>query len=176
MRIRPRYLLFPCFFGIREKVVPVGMRDFLVSMVDLEKPYGGGNVLFLGLSPRGDETQAPEGRRGLIAQTLIPFEGWERTSWTFLQESVVNHLNQIIPFLENYLDFFDFEWAGRQVGRWSYPHFLYETIGPFDWRAGVIPTQLSKDLYFIGKENFPYLGLEGQVLSGLLVAHQVLKK
>ena len=175
-KIRPRYLLFPWFLGIREKVVPVGMRDSLVSILDLEKTYGGGNVLFLALSPRGDETAAPEGRRGLIAQSLIPFERWEQTSLASHQESVTKHLKHVVPFLENHIDFSDFEWAGRQVGRWSYPGFLYETTGPFDWRAGVIPTRLSSDLYFVGKENFPYLGLEGEVLSGLLVADQVLKK
>jgi len=29
-RVQPRYVLFPCFFGIREKTVPSGMRDLLV--------------------------------------------------------------------------------------------------------------------------------------------------
>ena len=88
----------------------------------------------------------------------------------------MKHLNHVIPFLDRYIDLSDFEWAGRHVGRWSYPHFLYETTGPFDWRAGVIPTRLSNDLYFTGKENFPYLGLEGEVLSGLLAANQILEK
>ena len=41
---------FPLFFGIREKVVPVGMKDLLVSILDLEKPYGEGN--FLSLEPQ----------------------------------------------------------------------------------------------------------------------------
>ena len=126
MRIQPRYLLFPCFLGIREKVVPVGMRDLLVSILDLEKPYGEGNVLFLSLSPRGDETAAPEGRRALTVQSLIPLGSWARLSLVH-QESVMNHLSHLIPFLDPYLDFTDFEWASEQIGRWSYPHFLYET-------------------------------------------------
>ena len=152
------------------------MRDFLVSILNLEKPYGEGNVLFLALSPRGDETAAPEGRRGLTVQSPIRFENWKQASSASLQASVMKHLIRVIPFLDRYIEFTDFEWADRQVGRWSYPHFLYEARGPFDWRAGVIPTQLSKDLYFIGKENFPYLGIEGEVLGGLLAAKEILGK
>ena len=59
--------------GIRDKVVPGGMRDLLVSIRDLEKPYEEGNVLCLRLSPRGDEGEAPEGRRALTVQSLAPF-------------------------------------------------------------------------------------------------------
>jgi len=37
-------------------VVPVGMQDLLVSILDLEKPYEEGNVLFLSLVPKGTNT------------------------------------------------------------------------------------------------------------------------
>jgi phytoene dehydrogenase-like protein len=176
MKIQPRYLLFPCFLGISEKVVPVGMRDLLVSMLDSGEPYGEGNVLFLSLSSKGDETAAPDGHRALTVQSLIPFGSWSQAALTSHQESVMSHLNHLIPFLDRYLEFTDSEWANEQLGRWSYPHFLYETTRAFNWREGVIPTELSNDLYFTGKENFPYLGLEGEVLSGLMAADQILKK
>jgi hypothetical protein len=48
--------------------------------------------------------------------------------------------------------------------------------GDFQWRERIVPTRISKDLYFTGKENHPHLGLEGEVLSGLMVAEQILKK
>jgi phytoene dehydrogenase-like protein len=174
-RIQPRYVLYPCFMGIRDKVVPVGMGDLLVSIRDLEKPYEEGNVLCLRLSPRGDEREAPEGRRALTVLSLAPFRSWTQLSLAH-QESIMNHLRRLIPFLEQNLDFADFEWACQQTGQWSYPHFLYETTGEFDWREGVIPTRISRDLYSIGKENFPYLGLEGEVLSGLMATSQVLER
>jgi phytoene dehydrogenase-like protein len=173
--IHPRYFLVPCFFGIREKVVPVGMRDLLVSILDPEKPYEEGNVLFLSLSPRGNERMAPEGCRALTVQSLAPFRSWNGVSSAH-RESVMNHLTHLIPFLEPYLDLSEFEWAGQQTGHWSYPHYLYEINGPLRWREGVVPTRLSRNLYFIGKENFPHLGLEGEVLGGLMVAQQMLKK
>lgn len=173
--IHPRYLLVPCFLGIREKVVPIGMRDLLVSILDLEKPYEEGNVLFLSLSRRGDERMAPEGCRALTVQSLAPFRSWNGVSPAH-RESVMNHLTHLIPFMESYLDLSEFEWAGQQTGHWSYPHYLYEINGPLRWREGVVPTRLSRNLYFIGKENFPHLGLEGEVLGGLMVAQQVLKK
>jgi hypothetical protein len=88
----------------------------------------------------------------------------------------MKHLNHLIPFLEQFLEFTDFDWANEQIRRWSYSHFLYEATSRFDWREGVVPIRLSKRLYFTGKENFPYLGVEGEVLSGLMVAEQILKK
>lgn len=177
-RVQPRYVLFPCFLAIREKTVPSGMRDLLVSMLDLLKPYEEGNVLFLSLSPKGDGTVAPEGRRALTVQSLVPFRSlgrWNQASFVSHQESVMKHLDHLIPFLEQFLEFTDFDWTHEQVRRWSYPHFVYETMGEFDWREGLVPNCLSRDLYLIGKENFPYLGLEGEVLGGLKVAKRILK-
>ena len=174
-RIQPRYILFPCFFGIREKVVPVGMKDLLISILDLEKPCEGGNLLSLGFSPEGDEGAAPDGRRSLTVQTLIPFRDWAQVSLVH-QEAIMKHLNHLIPFLDSYLDFNDFDWASEQTGRWSYPHIVYKVPGGFNWREGVVPARLAKGLYFIGKENFPYLGLEGEVWSGLRAAKQILQK
>jgi len=40
----------------------------------------------------------------------------------------------------------------------------------------LIPIRISKNLYFIGKENFPYLGLEGEVWGGLRVGEEILKR
>ena len=175
-RIQPQYVLLPFFLGIREKVIPVGMRDLLISVLDLEKPFDGGNFILLSLSPKGDETNAPEGRRALTVESLVLFEDWDQTSLVEHQKSVMRHLEHLFPFLDRYIDFTDFSWANEQVARWSYPHFLYKTNSDFHWREGVVPTRISKNLYFIGKENLPYLGLEGEVFSGLMVAEQILKR
>jgi phytoene dehydrogenase-like protein len=175
-RIQPLYILIPFFLGIREKVIPVGMRDLLISISNLEKPYHAANLLFLSLSPKGHETTAPVGRRALTVESLVPLEEWDQTSLGDHQKGVMKHLEQLFPFLENYIDFSNFSWAGEQVPRWSYPHFLFKTTSKFRWREGVVPIRMSRNLFFIGKENFPYLGLEGEVFSGLMVAEQILQK
>jgi phytoene dehydrogenase-like protein len=175
-KIEPRYALVPVFLGIREKVVPVGMRDLLVSIMDLEKPYEGGNVLFLSLSKKGDETQAPEGKRALTVQSFMPFGEWDENSFAEHQKGVMKHIHHLIPFLEKHIEFTDWDWTKGQFFCWSYPHFLYEMGSDFQWREGIVPTRISKNLYFSGKENFPYLGLEGEILSGLMVGKEILKK
>ena len=175
-RIQPRYVLLPFFLGIREKVIPVGMRDLLISILDLKKPYDGGNLLLLALSPKGDESKAPEGRRALTVESLVPLEEWDQISLAEHQKGVMKHLEHLFPFLDKYIDFTDFRWASEQVAHWSYPHFLYQTTSDFYWRKGVVPSRISRNLYFIGKENFPYMGLEGEVFSGLMVAEQILQK
>ncbi len=175
-RIPPRYVLIPLFLGIREKVVPVGMRDLLVSILDLNKPYEGGNLLFLNLSQKGDETEAPDRRRALTVESLMIPKKWDPDSFVEHQKGVMKHLYHLFPFLEEHIEFMDWDWANEQFPCWSYPHFFYETPSDFQWREGVVPNRISKNFYFIGKENFPYLGMEGEVLSGLMVAQQILEK
>jgi len=175
-KIQPRYLILPLFLGIREKVVPVGMRNLLVSILDLDKPYEGGNLLFLSLSQKGDEAEAPEGRRALIVESLMPPKAWGPDSFVEHQKGVMKHLYHLFPFLEEHIEFAEWDWAKEQFSCWSYPHFLYETTFDFQWREGVVPHRISRNLYFIGKENFPYLGMEGEVLSGLIVAKKILEK
>jgi phytoene dehydrogenase-like protein len=176
-RIQPRYIVLPFFMGIREKIVPVGMKDLLVSVIDLDKPLEKGNLVFVALSPKGDEMQAPEGRRALMAGSLLPYEETaavrNQDALAEHQKAVMEHLRRIIPFLENHIEFIDTDWTRDQILCWSYPHFLYETRPPFRWTRGVVPTRVSKKIYFTGKENFPYLGLEGEILAGLMVGTQV---
>lgn len=175
-KIQPRYALLPLFLGIDEKVVPVGMRDLLVSILDLEKPYGGGNLLLLHLSPKGEGEWAPEGKRAVTVESLISVEQWDPSSLDEHLKGVMRHLHHLFPFLEQYTEFTDSSWAKEQFSCWSYPHFLYETNHDFKWGEGVVPARLSKNLYFVGKENFPYLGLEGEILSGRLVGKQLLER
>jgi len=174
-KVQPRYALVPVFLGIHEKVVPVGMKDHLVSLLDSEKPVEAGNVLFMTLSPKEDTNQAPEKKRALVAEGLIPFGKWDRVSMEEHQKGVMKHLHHLIPFLDRYVEFEDFSYGKEQISCWSYPHFLYETLSPFHGQDGVVPTRLSKNLYFVGKENFPHLGLKGEILGGWRVAQQILK-
>jgi len=174
-KVYPRYALVPVFLGIHEKVVPVGMRDHLVSLLDSEKSVEAGNLLFMTLSPDEDTNQAPEKKRALVAEGLIPFGKWDRVSMEEHQKGVMKHLHHLIPFLDQYVEFEDFSYGMEQISCWSYPHFLYETLSPFHGQDGVVPTRLSKNLYFVGKENFPHLGLRGEILGGWRVAQQILK-
>jgi len=46
----------------------------------------------------------------------------------------------------------------------------------FQWRRGIVPIRVTKHLYVSGRENFPYLGFEGAVLSGIMCGEQVLRE
>jgi phytoene dehydrogenase-like protein len=175
-KVPPRYALVPVFLGIQEEVVPVGMRDHLVSLLDSGKPVESGNLLLVTLSPKEDSRQAPEKKRALVAEGLIPVGKWDRVSMEEHQKGVMEHLHHLIPFLDRYVEFEDFSYGKEQISCWSYPHFLYEALSPFHRQDGVVPTRLSKNLYFVGKENFPHLGLKGEILGGWRVALQILKK
>ncbi len=175
-KIKSSFMLIPLFLGIDEKAVPVGMNDHLVSILDPGKPYDGANVLFLSLSLKGDKTMAPAGKRALTVEGLMDAGKWGLTDPAEYQQRVMDHLYSLFPFLEQYIDFVDFQWARDHVSRWSYSHFLYEAVSDFDWREGIVPTRMSKRVYFVGKENFPYLGLGGEVFSGMTAAQHILKQ
>jgi phytoene dehydrogenase-like protein len=175
-RIKPLYVVTPLFLGIQEKVIPVGMKDHLISFLDLEKPYEDGNLLLLSMSPKGDKTRAPEDRRALTVEGLIDAGKWDQIDLASYKEKVMKHLYHLFPFLENYIELVDFEWIRDQFSKWSYSHFIYGSTSDFYWREGMVPTRISENTYFIGKENFPYWGLAGEVFSGLTVARQILKK
>jgi phytoene dehydrogenase-like protein len=175
-KIKPLYMLIPLFLGIDEKVIPVGMKDLLVSVLDPEKPYDDGNVLFLSLSSKGDRTRAPEGKRALTVESLMEAEKWGQINLADYQQGVMNHLCSLFPFLEQYIELVDFQWAGEHVSRWSYSHFLYEPSSDFYWREGMVPIKMAKKICFVGKENFPYLGLGGEVFSGMIAGQHILKQ
>jgi len=175
-KIKPLYVITPLFVGIHEKVIPVGMKDHLISLLDLERPYEDGNLLFLSMSPKGDKTRAPEERRALTVEGLIDAEKWDQIDLASYQQKVMNHLYHLFPFLENYVEFVDFQWVSEQSPKWSYSHFLYESGSDFSWWKGVVPLRMSKSVYFVGKENFPYWGVGGEILGGLTVAQRILKK
>ena len=175
-KIRPLYKTIPLFLGVHEKVIPVGMENLVISILDLGKPYEDGNVVLLSLSPKGDKTRAPEGKRALTVESLMDVGKWGQTPLADYQQGVMRHLYHLFPYLENYTEFVDFQWASDHVPRWSYPHFLYQATSNFDWRQGVVPVRMAKGVYFVGKENFPYLGLGGEVFSGLTAAQHILKK
>jgi len=175
-RIKPLYVIAPLFLGIHEKVVPVGMKDHLISLFDLEKPYEDGNLLFLSMSPRGDKTRAPEERRALTVEGLIDAGKWDHTDLASYQQKVMKHVCHLFPFLENYIEFVDFQWVSEQSPKWSYSHFFYDSCSDFSWRKGVVPLRMSKNIFFIGKENFPYWGVGGEIFGGLTAAQQILEK
>ncbi len=175
-RAHPGYVLLPFFLGIRERGIPTGMNDLLVSLFDLERRYDQGNLLFISLSSKSDPSKAPEGRRALTVESLIPYAARDQISLVGLQEAVMKHVFHLFPFLGNFIDFIDTRWAEEQISRWSYPHFRYVTDSSLYWKEGLVPTRIAKNLFLAGKENFPYLGVEGEVLGGWEVARQILKK
>lgn len=128
------------------------------------------------MSPKGDKTKAPEERRALTVEGLIDAGKWDQTHLADYQRGVMKHLYHLFPFLENHIEFVDFQWVCDHVPKWSYAHFLYESTSNFYWKEGVIPMRMSKNIYFVGKENFPYWGVGGEVFSGFTVAQEILKK
>ena len=111
-----------------------------------------------------------------MAQSLIPSRDWDGDIPLHHRDAVMSHLTHLFPFLENHIEFTDWNWGEKNARCWSYPHYFYGATSAFHWRDGIVPRRISKNLYFTGRENFPYLGVEGEILSGLSAAQEILKK
>jgi hypothetical protein len=179
-RVKPASVVYPLFLAVQEKAIPVGMKGRVISLQDLEKPYDGGNLLMVALGPKGDKAWAPEGRRSLTVESLIPWktyhDQWDPASQDEHRTAVMRHLCRLIPFLQNHIVFIDSDVGNELLRHWSYPHFIYESAYDYHWREGLVPTRISKNLYLAGSENFPFLGLEGEALSGWMVAREISRK
>lgn len=179
-RIRPKYVVYPIFIGVQEKVIPVGMGDLLISLRDVDKPLEGGNLLFLIVNRKEDPTGLPDGKRAITVGSLIPWERYfETTDHAGTDQhraGVLNHLHGLFPFLEHYVAFIDSDRGNEMVRHWSYPYFFWESLVRYRWREGLVPTKIAGNLYCAGSENFPFLGFEGEVLGGWMVAQQIARK
>lgn len=175
-RLRPSYGVIPFCVGLRQKAIPVGMGNRLVSLLDLNHSFGGGNLLFLHMSGRDGESQAPEGKIALTVEALMPYEEIHKEGFSELESGVIDHLKSLFPFFEDHMEFIDDRWAEEHWRSWSYPHHFYKIESGYPWGREPTPLKLSRNLYATGKEIDPHPNLDGEVVSGLQLGEEILRK
>jgi len=175
----PSTHLFTYYFGIHDHVVPVGMEDQLILVNDPNQDLYSGNLICIRLSPRGVTEYAPEGKRLLTATIIIKPEGDEINVVTAkeLADKVHASLAELIPFLDNFLDFVAVEesyalyQAERRVG-------LLSRVDPDDpFGVAFLPNHTPHDrIFYTGQLVLPGLGMEGEGISALQCANMLTKK
>jgi len=165
---------FTLYLGIDEHVAPVGMEENVIIVKSPEKELTNGNMVFLRLSHSGDATFAPAGKRLLSATMKVKPDGDELTVIEAQQISrdAVSAIEEIIPFLDGYLDFIAIEesFALYQAER---REVFRPTIDPDD-RFGVafLTNRLPhKQVFYTGPGVMPGLGIEGEGYAAQQVAN-----
>ena len=165
---------FTLYLGIDEHVVPVGMEENVIVVNNPDKGLIEGNMIFLRLSHSGDTTFAPAGKRLLSATMKIKPDGDELTVMEAqrISREAVELIEEIIPFLDGYLDFIAIEesFALYQAER---REAFRPTIDPDD-RFGVafLTNRMPhKQVFYSGPGVLPGLGIEGEGFAAQQVAN-----
>jgi hypothetical protein len=156
----------------------VGLGDCFVSLRDLDAPYENGNLLMVFIGPEGVGT--PSGKRPITVNALVPVAKGRlaRSGIKGVIEGMLIHLLQIAPFLERSIRLIDGRPSiERYRSEWTTTDTIYGSTSSFRVGDEILPTVTPMEGLFLAcRGNFPYLGFEGEILSGIKVAEAVLKR
>lgn len=177
-RLWPQYFILSLNLGIDAQGIPVGLGDCFVSLRDLDAPYENGNLLMVFVGPEG--VGAPSGKRSVTVNAFVPVARGKLFSAEIkgVIEDMLIHLFEIAPFLDRSIRLIDGRPSiERYRSGWTNSDIIYG--GPSSFRVGdeILPTITSMEGLFLScRGNFPYLGFEGEVLSGIKAAEVVSKR
>jgi len=168
----PKYFIFSLNLGIDAGGIPVGLGDCFISLRDVEAPYENGNLLMACMGPEG--VGAPPGKRSMTINTFVPVG--DAAGIEGIIQEMLNHVLEVAPFLDRSIRVMD----GRPPtegyrGQWTNSDIIYGGTLPFRVGDAILPTTTPLEgLYLASRENFPYLGFEGEILSGMKAAQAIL--
>jgi phytoene dehydrogenase-like protein len=170
---------FTLYLGIDDQVVPVGMEENVILIKDPEAELLNANMIFLRLSDADDSGFAPPGKR-LLSATMKVQPGAEELTAAEVQKlagSATESIHQLMPFLEDFLDFVAVEesFALYQAERRD---TFQPTVDPSDWfGVGLLPNRTpQKQVFYTGPGVMPGLGIEGEGYAALQVANILSKQ
>lgn len=172
-RLWPKYFIFSLNLGIDAEGIPVGLGDCFISLRDVDAPYKNGNLLMACMGPEG--VGAPAGKRSMTINTLVPVG--EAAGIEGIIQEMLDHVLEVAPFLDRSIRVMD----GRPPtegyrGQWTTRDIIYGGTLPFRVGDAILPTTTPLEgLYLACRENFPYLGFEGEILSGIKAAQAILR-
>jgi hypothetical protein len=174
----PKYFVFSLNFGLEAREIPVGLGDCFVSLRDMDAPYENGNLLMGFMRPEG--VGAPANKRAVSVNALIPVskEKRDRAEIRGVIENMLVHLLEVAPFLDRSIRLIDGRPSlKRYGGQWTTSDIVYGGNPSFRVGTQILPISTPLEGLFLPcRENFPYLGFEGDILSGIRTARAILRR
>lgn len=171
----PKYFVLSLNLGIDARGVPVGLGSCFVSLRDGVSPYENGNLLMGFMGPEG--VGAPSGKRAVTVNSFVPMAMGKagRAEIKGVIENMVCHLLEVAPFLDRSIRLIDARPSvERYRGQQSNSDIVYGMTSPFRVGRAVLPAITPMEgLFIASRENFPYLGFEGEIISGIKAAQAV---
>ena len=174
-RLWPEYFVFSLHLGVDVGGIPVGLGNYVVSLRDLNVPDAHGNLLMVSVGPEG--VDAPPGKRSITANTFIPVSNGKTgtTGTRGITGAILEHLSEVLPFLDRSIRVIDEgSCQDRYRSGWNNSDIVYGTTFSFCVGNAILPIVTPMEGLFLAcRENFPYLGFEGEILSGMRAAQAV---
>ena len=174
-RLWPEYFIFSLHLGVDGGGLPVGLGDCFMSLRDLNGPDANGNLLMVFVGPEG--VDAPPGKRSVTANAFVPVTNGKTgtTGTEGVAGAILSHLSEVAPFLDRSIRvIYDQPSQERYQSEWNNGDIIYGTTSSFRVGDAILPTVTPMEGLFLAcRENFPYLGFEGEILSGMRAAQAV---
>ncbi len=169
---------FTLYVAVDANVIPVGMDENVILLMEPEKELRNGNSVFVSLSPAESPEYAPKGKRLIAATTLVQAESGELSPQDArrLSDKIMDALRDMIPFLDDFTQFvaYDESYALYQATR---RQTFQPVIDPEDrFGIGCLANRTPIDeVFYAGKATLPGLGMEGEGISALTAANMLTK-
>lgn len=171
---------FTFFMGVRERGLPEMMSETVIFLADKSQHFLKGNLLVITRSPHGDTAYAPE--KGCALGITMFLEDSPRQ----LKDGVLRHLihdsldtlENFLPFLKECIDFIA-EDNSIALSR-KYQDVMNRKIhlkkGATSGTSFLSNRRKLKNIAIIGGELMPAFGIEGEMLSGIEAAEEMVER
>jgi phytoene dehydrogenase-like protein len=166
---------FTLYMSVLDKGLPEKMSEYVALIPDRNKPLHDLNFIFAELSRRGDYGRAPEGKRALSATVFLNKapSSHQDSELLDLSDKLLKNLDEFLPFLSENIDFLDIGQCIDLSRKFEETAtHRYRTLRRSLLHLSTLSSKTPlKNVYMTGKDIFPDLGFEGEVLSGLNAAN-----
>jgi phytoene dehydrogenase-like protein len=166
---------FTLYMSVLDKGLPEKMSEYVALIPDKNKPLNDLNFIFAELSRREDYGRAPEGKRALSATIFLNKapSNHQDGELSDLADKLLQNLDGFLPFLSENIDFLDIGQCIDLSRKFEVTAtHRYRTLRHSLLHLSTLSSKTPlKNVYMTGKDIFPDLGFEGEVLSGLNAAN-----
>lgn len=175
--LRATRFRYSLYLGLRKEVVPVGMGDHAIFCARDDEPVEGVNCLLISLSAEDQIGVAPEGCRAMTVSADLPLaEAADPGALDARAREMLTRVKELVPFLERYLEVLHIPRPGPVGQENPLPVDATPAVFAGDPGAARLPTfggmgvhLPHRNAFYAGRASMPALGIEGEVLSGMVV-------